>query len=613
MSRSKTHSPNDDLFQTSFDDSPPILASASTSSSEPFRFDIDKEQCYSSSPSSWVEFGESNPFIASSRITPTSHADVFCPIETPTCAPKLPEVLVKPARKEPPSLPNLGPPVLLPPNLSVETCPTDERDDVPEQKLQNDPKLAKYARMLKVGLPMEAVQNAMQRDGVSVEQDVEASTSNKGNDWNEQIHNDPKLSKYARMIKAGLPMEAVQNSMERDGVSTSSSFSKKEAPKVVGDKIQRVRIHWEAHAVHPKSIWDIIYKEQSRWNLDESELDSLFAKERNPRSVVQKIRDPLCIEPGRANNCGIILATIKKSYADIANAIENLDVEALTLEQVSGLNPFAPTEAEAEALLGLMKVSPVFRVEAEAFMAELLRIENAKQKMDALLFMKRFPACMDELKNDALVLGQACDEIMNSSSLRKILDAILHVGNKLNSAGDSTKPPVQAISLEFLNKLHQAKAFDKSTTFLEYVARILRRSQPWVLLQYKSDLVSLERAAKISWTNTVKVFQKIDLELASFREMMVGQCETADQELEQLDRTDFGRFILHGCLSMTQLYSEFEETDTKIDRLRIYMNDEKCSQDFPTGILQAIVEFVGELDVAVQKATDYEKAKVLSD
>ena len=77
---------------------------------------------------------------------------------------------------------------------------------------------------------------------------------------------------------------------------------------------------------------------------------------------------------------------------------------------------------------------------------------------------------------------------MNSSSLRKILGLILHIGNAVNAMGTRGKDKAAAIQLTSLLKLNQAKAFDRKTSFLEYVARILQRNSPCVLLQYRQEL-----------------------------------------------------------------------------------------------------------------------------
>ena len=170
------------------------------------------------------------------------------------------------------------------------------------------------------------------------------------------------------------------------------------------------------------------------------------------------------------------------------------------MEQLNGIAQYLPTKEEACALakhIADSKSTQAFKVECEKFMAEIMRVKNVEKKLDALLFMKRVPIIIEELKSDARILRRACEEIMNSSSLRKILGLILHLGNTVNAAGVQGKCPASAIQLSSLLKLNQAKAFDKKTTFLEFVAVTLRRNYPSLLDQYRQEMPSLPRAERI--------------------------------------------------------------------------------------------------------------------
>ena len=111
---------------------------------------------------------------------------------------------------------------------------------------QEDPKLAKYRRMLKTGLPQGAVVNAMQRDGVDVAWALaklglgDASSGGSGSsaaaaDDHPALTglpgaSDPQLSKYVKMLKTGLPEGAVRNAMMRDGVDAALLFGGSSAP-----------------------------------------------------------------------------------------------------------------------------------------------------------------------------------------------------------------------------------------------------------------------------------------------------------------------------------------------------------------------------------------------
>jgi hypothetical protein len=278
-----------------------------------------------------------------------------------------------------------------------------------------DPKFIKYAKMLKIGLPADAVQNAMLRDGIcpAKPQDQAPLTDDA---LVKIINEGPQFAKYAKMLKVGLPITAVKNAMERDNVGLCSSGRENKSDVNSGDPIQRFRIHWSTHKnIRSNTVWAMIGRE-THWlqniEIDKDEMEKLFQKERNTPTKkseqcvtsTESINVPRIIEPKRANNCGIILARIKLSYQEIAEAIEKIDDRALTLEQIKGIMDFIPTQEEAQELKKCMEgnKNQVFRVECEKFMAELLKVPDAKVKLEAMAFVKSLPICIEELKNGKL-------------------------------------------------------------------------------------------------------------------------------------------------------------------------------------------------------------------
>lgn len=92
-----------------------------------------------------------------------------------------------------------------------------------DPKLSDDPVYVKYFKMLKMGLPMDAVKHAMKRDGCDpsiMDLDPEKSLKSQrggGDDDGPPLRDDPEYSKYFRMLKMGLPLDAVKHSVKRDG------------------------------------------------------------------------------------------------------------------------------------------------------------------------------------------------------------------------------------------------------------------------------------------------------------------------------------------------------------------------------------------------------------
>merc|ERR1712008_447253 len=101
----------------------------------------------------------------------------------------------------------------------------DEEEEDTGPPLKEDPEYVKYFKMLKMGLPVDAVKHAVKRDGKDdsvMDLDPEKSLksqlkSKNGNDEEEEdtgppLKEDPEYVKYFKMLKMGLPVDAVKHS-----------------------------------------------------------------------------------------------------------------------------------------------------------------------------------------------------------------------------------------------------------------------------------------------------------------------------------------------------------------------------------------------------------------
>ena len=145
----------------------------------------------------------------------------------------------------------------------------------------------KYNRMLKMGIPLGAVQNAMKRDLVdpsSVELNMVKTPSeakhcsdSSNKDCRERhppkidLHScqTPTKDKYLKMLKLGIPRGAVENAIRRDGGVISDVFrqrtSKPNTSKKQRDQYRRTRLHWNTlkpNQLSEKSIWKAIKEDE---------------------------------------------------------------------------------------------------------------------------------------------------------------------------------------------------------------------------------------------------------------------------------------------------------------------------------------------------------------
>jgi hypothetical protein len=152
------------------------------------------------------------------------------------------------------------------------------------------------------------------------------------------------------MLKMGLPMGAVQNAMERDGIDPSIMERDHDLPANVNgaskegvlsmenlpkDTHRRTRLHWDTlRKVRSNSLWAKINqdKELEDIDIDEDEFEQLFQAELAPtqahkaRSGVSSKRGAAVrvIDSKRANNGGIVLARLKMTHDEMADAVDRM-------------------------------------------------------------------------------------------------------------------------------------------------------------------------------------------------------------------------------------------------------------------------------------------------
>jgi len=159
---------------------------------------------------------------------------------------------------------------------------------------------SKYFKMLKVGLPKETVKAKMKQEGadpdmldkaptdkITLENPTNTSTANEV-----ALEEHPVYSKYFKMLKMGLPKEAVKAKMKQEGAdpdmldkapSEKISESVKLEPKSVEKKkqiakVRKKKLHWQPldrSRLSTNSLWFDDDNEDDV-ALDEDEFRQLF-------------------------------------------------------------------------------------------------------------------------------------------------------------------------------------------------------------------------------------------------------------------------------------------------------------------------------------------------
>ena len=207
-------------------------------------------------------------------------------------------------------------------------------------------------------------------------------------------------------------------------------------------------------------------------------------------------------------------------------------------------------------------------------------------------------------------------------------------GNRLNTAGKGTKKKAGAFTLDSLLKLNQAKAFDKKTTFLNYIVQIVQRNNE-LLLRFKDDLPTIFKADKVFWDQCVNDLEEVENQLENVRRIALYQARQAkkfrrqkkkkhndegdeeslsdmslslEEEVEALRSSPIGLFTLSAIKKVSFLRDRVEGTKVKFQKLLEYFGeDERNTQ--PHELFSTMVKFCHDFDKAKEQVFADEKKK----
>lgn len=571
----------------------------------------------------------------------------------------------------------------------------DLEDDGP--LLKDDEEYAKYFKMLKMGLPLGAVKNAISRDGkdpaiidLDPERSLKSQQGGSGDelplqDTGTPLKDDPEYSKYFKMMKMGLPLGAVKNAVSRDGKDPSmldldpdKSIAFQLAHKASGrsggstagvrlvakkkkKKVRRKKIYWtpiDASKLHEESLWSLVKGSVTMETLkfDVTEFETLFTESTNPAENKKQVaaggadskaqkKSTQVIDGKRGMNGGIILARLKIKYETIAEMVDSMNTGDFDSTQLKALKDFLPTDEDRTNLKAYLKQGEASEAamakamadlsECEKYMVAMMQVKNPEAKFDAMFFKFNFKGRLEELEQGIITVKKACDEVISSERLRKMMAMILTLVNHINTGGDGTL--AAGFSLDALLKLNEAKAFDKKTSVLEYLVKLVREND-MSLLDFKLDIETVPIAQNIvldglvADTKVLKDELQLVYETAKSEadylaaegrllEMSLSELKEQRTELREIDgtahynkvehksgRTPMERFSILSQRKVDKALADLIELKDNYSKVLAYFGEDQGmpSNDF-FGTLQ---KFILEFKTAAEKVDVIERQRV---
>jgi Formin Homology 2 Domain len=179
---------------------------------------------------------------------------------------------------------------------------------------------------------------------------------------------------------------------------------------------------------------------------------------------------------------------------------------------------------------------------------------------------------------DFALLRQAGEEVMTSSSLRKILGLVLHLGNRVHGSPDTE---ARAITLASLAQLPRTPC-GGSASFLECVVRLLQRHAPALLQNYRREFAqTLPQCQGISWKESWH-------ELEAFHATVAALPSTAPVHLVDAAK-----------VRLQEMEEPVQSTESVLDQL-VHFFGEDAVHTFDT-ILPLLQQFCVDLDASIQR------------
>lgn len=454
------------------------------------------------------------------------------------------------------------------------------------------------------------------------------------------------------MLKMGIPMGAVQNALKKEGKDvnvinldpdkplscqqSSKANETKKPTKPKGPNVARKRLHWnkiDESKLSENSFWSQAKSDDLKLvglDIDNEEFASLFTSEVGKKAAAPKKEETKkpsskqkvqLIDGRRRMNGSILLSKFKVDYKVLARQVDNMEYIEAEGNELRGMMQLLPTKDESLALRSYLPPSdaPQSEIEesiaklgeCEQYMAVMLDVPDVKAKFQSMLFRAEFEGHADSIRDGTKMLLQACDAVKNSERFRKLLLYALKLGNALNTGGSNEE--VSAITLDSLLKLAEAKAFDRQTSVLHYLVSIVQKNDEDVL-KLSEDLVPVKEAERVAMDMLEKELKDLEkgvelLKNVVMRHLPPDLAAPADEtpEDELLDATAMGKFSLIAMSKIQSLCYEFANAKSNFSDLLQFFGEDMAMT--PEAFFCTINTFVSMFDRTHKELKRKEEAK----
>lgn len=272
-------------------------------------------------------------------------------------------------------------------------------------------------------------------------------------------------------------------------------------------EIQTKRLNWikvEGRRLEKGSFWAVAKDERFESKELFEKLSMTFASSakalrgetevKEKKITSKKVKDLKVLDAKVAQNLSILLGSVRLKYEEIRRLVLQIDEEVLTNQMINSLLKFLPSSDEFGQLSSYMDVFDDLS-DAEQFAAVMSFVPRLQERLQCMMFKRKFNEEVEEIMPDLVAVISACGEVRQSPKFHKLLELILLMGNYMNAGSRNAQS--FGFELNFLTKLSSTKSVNQAMTLLHFICDYIEAKHPDIL-QFVDELRNAEAASRVS-------------------------------------------------------------------------------------------------------------------
>nr|CAB3486325.1 unnamed protein product [Digitaria exilis] len=269
-----------------------------------------------------------------------------------------------------------------------------------------------------------------------------------------------------------------------------------------------------------------------------------------------------------------------------------ISLKALSVSAEETLIRWTPTSDE-ELRLRLYTGEITQLGPAEQFLRTIIDIPYLYQRLDVLLFMSSLPEEAANAEQSFKSLEVACHELRNSRLFKKLLEAVLKTGNRMNDG--TFRGGAQAFKLDTLLKLADVKGVDGKTTLLHFVVQEIIRSEGVRAVR----AVKEQSNSSISSVASDDLTEDVSDDTEHYKQLGLGVVSSLGDDLQNVRKA--------ACMDSDALTISVASLGHKLVKANEFLNTGMKSLDEDSGFNRKLVQFIEQSQVRVTHLLEEEK------